>query len=99
MPDGEPRTCPFDRPLLALAIVSLGFYVIHASSHIRRGTPGDLLWACNVAVPMLVVGCLVGASRDVRARRRIASPLCAVALSWLAYGLPLWLLDIATGGD
>jgi hypothetical protein len=64
------------------------FYVAHAAYHVHRGTGGDLFWACNIACPMLAIGCF--------AKNRW---LCAAALCFLAYGLPMWLLDISTGGD
>jgi hypothetical protein len=61
-------------------------WAIHGGNHVLRGTPHDLLWACNIAVPMLAVGCFFGL------------PLaCAIAYSWLAFGTPIWILDLATG--
>lgn len=70
-----------------LALLALVFWAIHAGNHVfLRGTAHDLLWVCNVAPVVLVVGCL-----------RESARLCAVATSWLSYGMPIWLLDIATG--
>lgn len=71
-----------------LGALALLFYVAHAGYHVHRGTAGDLFWACNVACPMLALGCF--------ARARL---LCVAALCWLAYGLPMWILDVVTGGD
>jgi hypothetical protein len=45
-----------------------------------------LLWACNVAAPLLALGCFFGV--------RMA---CAIALSWLSFGTPVWLIDLANG--
>jgi hypothetical protein len=61
-------------------------WLIHAARHVLGGTAHDLLWACNVAVPMLALGCFAGRAMP-----------CAVALSWLAFGTPIWLLDLAMG--
>jgi hypothetical protein len=69
-------------------VVTLLFYAAHVAFHVSRGTSGDLLWACNVAVPMLAIGCLLRAPR-----------LVASAVLWLSYGAPMWILDITTGGD
>jgi hypothetical protein len=76
----------------SLGLVVLAFYAAHVAWHVARGTTGDLLWACNVAVPMLAVGCF-------SAPHRAAAFLCASAVMWLAYGAPMWVLDVSTGGD
>ncbi|KYF76604.1 hypothetical protein BE11_10545 [Sorangium cellulosum] len=61
-------------------------FVVHGGNHVRRGSPYDLLWMCNVAPILLAAGCL------------LAKPdLAAIAALWLAFGTPMWLLDIATG--
>ncbi|MBX3209129.1 MAG: hypothetical protein KF764_29115 [Labilithrix sp.] len=65
---------------------ALACWLIHGGNHVLRGTPHDLLWACNVAVPMLALGCFAGA--------RLA---CAIPLLWLSFGTPIWLVDLATG--
>ena len=68
------------------AAVVLACWCAHAVHHVARGTPLDLLWACNVAVPILALGLLLGA------------PLpSAVALLWLSFGTPVWLVDLASG--
>lgn len=64
------------------------FWIIHGGNHVLRGTAHDLLWACNVAPPLLAAGCFL---RNAR--------LCAIGTSWLSYGVPIWLLDLATGGN
>ncbi len=69
-------------------VVTLACWMIHGGNHVLRGTAHDLLWACNVAVPMLALGCFAGA--------RVA---CAVPLLWLSFGTPIWLLDLATGAN
>ena len=71
-----------------LGVVTLLFYAAHVAFHVSRGTSGDLIWACNVAVPMLAIGCFARAPR-----------LVASAVLWLSYGAPMWILDIATGDN
>ncbi|WP_437942417.1 hypothetical protein [Sorangium sp. So ce341] len=71
------------RVMGGLAAVAL---VVHGGNHVRRGSPHDLLWMCNVAPLLLAAGCF------------FARPdLAAIAALWLAFGTPIWLLDIATG--
>ncbi|HVH42761.1 MAG TPA: hypothetical protein VM925_10470 [Labilithrix sp.] len=65
---------------------ALACWAIHGGTHDLHGRAHDLLWACNVAVPLLALGCFLG--------QRLA---CAIALSWLAFGTPIWLVDLATG--
>ncbi|KYF97657.1 hypothetical protein BE20_37870 [Sorangium cellulosum] len=61
-------------------------FVVHGGNHVRRGSPHDLLWMCNVAPLLLATGCF------------LARPdLAAIAALWLAFGTPIWLLDVATG--
>jgi hypothetical protein len=62
--------------------------VIHGAAHVARGTVFELFWACNVATALLAVGCLAERPR-----------LVAIAFSWLCFGTPMWLLDVATGGE
>lgn len=75
-----------NRPLPLHGAAALACWLVHGGHHVASGTAHDLLWGCNVAVPLLAVGTFFG--------HRLAS---AVALSWLAFGTPIWLLDLATG--
>ena len=70
-----------------LATIAIMLYVPHVLWHIRDGSAWDLLWVCNVAMPVLAVGCLM---RNAR--------LCVIAFLFLVYGTPLWLVDSVTGG-
>ncbi len=71
------------RVLGGLAAVA---FLVHGGNHVRRGSPHDVLWMCNVAPLLLAAGCF------------LAKPdLAAIAALWLAFGTPMWLLDIATG--
>ena len=71
-----------------LGILATLFWVIHATNHVLRGSAYDLFWACNVATPVLALGCFLRRAR-----------LCTIAVCWLAYGVPIWLLDLATGAS
>ncbi len=70
------------------ALLAILFYIIHATVHLLRHEPWDLLWACNIAV------LLVGIALLTR-----SATLNAIALLWAAFGTALWLLDLATGGE
>jgi hypothetical protein len=74
------------RRLRVFAAIAALSFVLHGGNHVRRGEAHDLLWMCNVAPAILAVGCAM------------ASPgLVAVAALWLAFGTPMWLLDVVTG--
>ena len=66
--------------------VTLACSIVHDGFHVHRGAPLDLLWLCNVAVPLIAAGCFF------RSRRAIA-----VGLTWLGFGTPLWLFSLVTG--
>jgi len=72
----------------ALGILALLFYAIHAAVHVHRGQPYNILWACHVAALLVGFGLLL----------RNAT-LNAIGLLWSCFGLSLWLLDLATGGE
>lgn len=73
-------------PLPVHGVAALACWMIHGGNHVLRGTAHDLLWACNVAVPLLAIGCFLG-----------LRVMCAIAVLWLSFGTPIWLLDLATG--
>ncbi len=70
-----------------LGRIALLLYAAHAAWHLADGTPWDLIWACNVSMPILAAGCFLSRAR-----------LVAAAIMILAYGTPMWILDLATGG-
>jgi len=70
-----------------LAAVAALLYVPHVVWHIHDGSAWDLLWVCNVALPVLAVGCFLRSARP-----------CVIAFLFLVYGTPLWLVDTVTGG-
>src|SRR5437016_6118572 len=69
-------------------ILALSFYVAHAAAHLLAHRPADLLWACHLACVWIGAGALFS----------MATP-AAIGVSWLALGVPLWILDLATGGE
>ena len=72
----------------ALGTVAVASYATHAVVHLARAEPQDLLWACHIAALLVGIGLLC------------ASPtLNAIGLLWSCYGTPLWILDLATGGE
>ena len=76
---------PSSKVLGAIAIAS---YVIHASVHLSDGNPHHLLWMCHIASLLVGFGLLFGwADANV------------VGFLWSSFGTPLWILDVATGGQ
>src|SRR6185437_16503982 len=78
------------RPVTAhakLGALAVLLYLPHAAWHVVHGTAWDLLWACNVAMPLLAFGCFLAHAR-----------MCVCAFLFLLYGTPMWLLDLVAGG-
>ena len=73
---------------IALGIVALVGYAVHAAVHLLRGEPYDLLWGCHIAALLVGFGLL--------SRNPI---LNAIGILWACFGSALWLLDLATGGE
>jgi hypothetical protein len=78
----------FDAQLLTAALVALSAYAAHVTRQLINDRPGNLLWACHVAVALVGVGALL------RLRGAVA-----VGTLVLAVGLPLWAIDVAVGGE
>ena len=71
-----------------LGLVGVIFFTMHAGYHIVRGRPENALWMCHLAA--LGVGlALIGGW----------APLNAIGVLWLAVGVPLWVIDLARGGE
>lgn len=71
-----------------LGAVALAGTAIHYAYHLYHQRAWDLLWACHVAAALIGVGCLLD------------WPACVgIGVLWLIVGVPLWLLDLATGGE
>jgi hypothetical protein len=79
---------PAGRRVPVLGTAALAISVLHDGYHLARGEAHDLLWFCNLACPLLAVGCFASSARA-----------CCVALLWLVFGTPLWALDVTTGGE
>jgi hypothetical protein len=71
-----------------LGLLALAFYAVHAAYHVRQGHAEDVLWVCHVAAAVIGVGLLCGWPAWV-----------AVGVTWLVVGVPLWLFDLAAGGE
>jgi hypothetical protein len=70
-----------------LGCVALACFAVHGGYHVLHHEAHDLLWACNTACFLIGVSCLLSARTGV-----------AIGLSWLSWGIPMWCLDLATGG-
>ncbi len=71
-----------------LGLLAFLFYAVHGGYHVRRGHPEDLLWICHLGALGIAAGLLSG------------SPTAnAIGVLWLAAGVPLWVVDLASGGD
>jgi hypothetical protein len=73
---------------IGLALAAIACYGAHASVHLWRGEPYDLLWGCHLAVLLVAAGLLL----------RNAT-LNGVGVLWSCFGLPIWLLYTFTGGE
>jgi len=71
-----------------LGALAVAFYAIHAAVHVARRQPENLLWVCHLGSLAVGAGLL------------LRSPaLNAVGAFWLCWGLPLWILYLAMGGE
>jgi len=71
-----------------LGVLALACFAVHASFHVLSGRAPDVLWACHIATLLIGIGALVGRAEPI-----------AVGVLWLCFGNPLWVLDVATGGE
>lgn len=71
-----------------LGILAMACYAIHAADSLHRGEPWNLLWACNLACLLVGLG-LAGGWAGIN----------AIGAVWLFFGIPMWLLDLANGGE
>jgi hypothetical protein len=72
----------------ALGVIPFACYGVQAATHLGRGEPQELLWACHVAALLVGVGLLMG-----------SPTVNAIGLLWSCFGTPLWILYLATGGE
>jgi len=71
-----------------LGALGIAFYAGHAGRRALLGHPEHLLWMCHVAALLVATGLLAE-----------AAVLNAVGTQWLVTGVPLWLADLAAGGE
>lgn len=71
-----------------LGILSLIFFLIHASGYARTGQLEEVLWACDLAAAFVGLGLIIG-----------LPTLNGIAVMWLAFGFPAWSIDCLTGGE
>src|SRR5579871_4400833 len=71
-----------------LGLAALACYAVHAGYHLARGHPEDLLWACHLGAALIGVGILAR-----------AATLNGIGLLFVAFGTPLWLLYLSSGGE
>lgn len=80
------RTALHNPTLLGLA--PLGFFLVHGCYQYSHGRLENLLWACHLA------DLCVGLGLVLRLRSITAS-----GLVMLGFGVPMWLIGLATGGE
>lgn len=71
-----------------LGVLGVVAYAVHAAIHLVRGEPWDLLWTCHLGCLLTGIGLLAG-----------SAAWNGIGLLWLSIGVPLWVLDLATGGE
>jgi len=69
-------------------LAAIGFYAAHAAHYLWRRQPENLLWVCHLGALAVGVGWLLG-----------WPTWNAVGTFWLTLGFPLWIVDLATGGE
>ncbi|MBX9789995.1 MAG: hypothetical protein K2Y37_13840 [Pirellulales bacterium] len=77
-----------DRAMPLAGMAALVCYATHAAFHLVHGRWYDLVWACHLAAILVGVGLIA---------RNSAINGIGVLLGLM--GLPLWLADLATGGQ
>jgi hypothetical protein len=73
---------------VALGLLALSFFLLHATFHATHGRAYDILWNCTLSNAVIGLGLL--ASR--------ATPV-AVGVTWLCMGTGTWIVDVLTGGE
>ncbi|RMG06772.1 MAG: hypothetical protein D6731_25050 [Planctomycetota bacterium] len=73
---------------VGLAFLAYSFYAAHATYFLWVGRPENLLWGCHLAV--------LGVGTGLLLRVPLFAGMGMISLLW---GVPLWLLDVFTGGE
>src|SRR5262249_47931746 len=76
------------QPMKSLGCLALVCYAVHAGFHLYHGRPEDLLWACHIGAAVVGLGLILS-----------SATLNGVGVLLLCMGTPLWLLDLAGGGE
>jgi hypothetical protein len=71
-----------------LGFLPVCFFLAHLHYHLEHGTPGHLLWLCNLSNLVLAVGLFLQKPFLIR-----------IAALWLIPGIPLWIWDMSRTGD
>jgi hypothetical protein len=71
-----------------LGLAAISFFLAHGCNQYLHGRMENLLWACHLADLLVGVG-LILKSRTIT----------ATGLVMLGFGVPMWLMALATGGD
>jgi len=71
-----------------LALAPLSFFVVYAAAVLQDGKGAESLWVCHVSNLILAAGI---AGRWPR--------VIALAVCWMAVGIPLWAYDMAMTGE
>jgi hypothetical protein len=69
-------------------VAALVCYAIHATFHLIHRRPEDLLWACHLGAAVVGIG-LLSSSATIN----------GIGLLFLCMGTPIWLMDLASGGE
>jgi len=69
-------------------VAALVCYAIHAAFHLVHGRPEELLWACHLGAALVGAG-LLSSSPTIN----------GIGLLFLCMGTPIWLMDLAGGGE
>ncbi len=76
------------RGRVGLGLLALLFYAVHAGYFLSVGRPSNLLWGCHMAS--------LGVGTGYLFRSPVLNGMGVIALMW---GMPMWLLDVSTGGE
>jgi hypothetical protein len=75
------------RRLRWAGVLATSFFAVHTVEVLVARAPWDAVWACHVSCLWIAAGCFFRAPVPA-----------AIGVSWLSYGTPTWLLDLASGG-
>jgi hypothetical protein len=73
---------------VALGVLMLVLFALKLLTDIAAGQAGNSLWMCHVANLLLGIGLLAHAAALMR-----------VAVLWIVFGIPLWILDMIYTGQ